>query len=390
MGNTNPRSRSFASLLLAGWLLTLALPAACADNGASAICDEKIFQRRGMRICFLGSASGGTLTLTLMGQVGEGGFITTSPGESGELVAARFADMFNRCYAFTSRNCSAEPLGPTVYVSPMEFVMAGTETGVGAHPVVGSVSAVCRPDAEELCVAWDPGPDDDYSLIFVSSVGTYTRDVSSAGTYPRTVYPGQGNSCVIHRNPGGIWIGPTLPGHQDVRLMIYSRCGPSNAASIHLTGSRQEELDAYPFLAGVTPNWVPWSCRGSSAKAVALAEGNKIYAPGNGDFYSQGDPDMVKAKQGARPYPYYIDAADKPRYQSIKTPVGPSGPAGVYRRFLGLEPRHVYRVLSRLNTFGTDPGKGNWFPDPCSLFPNPASTGAFPPFGRTRRFRRRR
>ena len=140
--------------------------------------------------------------------------------------------------------------------------------------------------------------------------------------------------------------------------IIGFRAGiPSNAAGITFKDNGQEELNGYPFTGGVAPNWMSWTS--GDPNTTICEESRKPHKP----FGNNPGPIRIfedgKVTVHTWPPKAIRNGADKPLIQVIMT-TSPDTIAGVYRKFLGLTPRHTYRLSARLFALDMPKAQGGW------------------------------
>ena len=122
---------------------------------------------------------------------------------------------------------------------------------------------------------------------------------------------------------------------------------PSNVSSIHVSdnGNCQDEAFGIPFTDGITPNWKAWSTVNTIEKN-AFKQENKF-------------PNLRQ---------YYFSAlSSKPFYQVIKGSTT-GNVHGLYRKFMGLEPGHTYRIIASLTTLDMNSIESNWSASLCATY----------------------
>jgi hypothetical protein len=117
----------------------------------------------------------------------------------------------------------------------------------------------------------------------------------------------------------------------------------SRYTRIHVSGSKQEDLDNLPFYGNVGPNWEAWC-------AAGFQEGQPVLC--------QGEKSEVPEKERKRAFASSPDTKFYCQMFEIKDGVAAEG--GIYRRYLGLLPGHTYRVFARFNTFESKGDEGDW------------------------------
>ncbi len=284
--------------------------------------------------------------------------INTQAGESSEAVIARMAAAINEVSPFNpdrARMRIPNERGEMVSGDKVpivradgnllksfagvlgNYIFAGTETGLGIPPPPMSLTATYDPETQEVSLHWET-PVEDYDGILIHD-GDYhpgnrtsvTRKLPPPVKHP---YPTRANDRDGLRADRGLRL---------FRVNGCRACVISNAAAITLNyqDHSQEELDTQPFTAGVAPNWTPWSSGGEPAMLV-LEQGTK--------------GEWKQFDQNSRAP---LEPDEKPFYQLIKTR-SPKVTGGVYRKFLGLQPGHTYRMWTRMNTLDMDKAEDAW------------------------------
>jgi hypothetical protein len=284
-------------------------------------------------ITLKGNASGGVLKLVeLLNRNARYVLISTTVGEPAESVANRLASVLNESNPFGWwGNIGRASEGNRVIVNgdSLErlpgslgmYVLAGTEKGLDIPSPPLSLSCSYDADKDQIVLHWINSPEgyDDIFVIMGNPPLPYKVPTEALTKY------------VIDNKGGDI-------GGRNFCVVGFSGGVPSNAAAIYLSGNAQEELFGIPFTNNVAPNWTAWS----TAKKI-----DKVY-------FEQGDkyPNL-------RLYNPVKGLLSKPYYQVINPP--PKGVVhGVYRRFLGLNPGHTYRLIACLSTLEMDSIKGDW------------------------------
>jgi hypothetical protein len=316
-------------------------------------------------IPFRGDATGGTLVI---GYVPSPHFVhtynvsvDTSAGESAESVVNDLA----RAIAYSGRGMfGLTAANPEVDVARMaqantlsivgtvrDYLLAGTETGLGIPKPPHSLSCSYNNQAGTLEVKWaNPPTESEYHSIWIRwRYRSLPEDTPVSGG--GKVIPASPTSYTIHIPAEvndvdlDVWLKGLrheIPREQMLTnsIPLGKNAIPSNVAAIHVTsnGYCQQETYAIPFTAGVAPNWVAWSTAADVDKS-ALQQGDK-YA-------------------GLRRYKPVSALSTKPFYQVIDAPAR-GDVHGVYRKFLGLTPGHTYRITACVSTLAMDSITGNW------------------------------
>jgi hypothetical protein len=284
-----------------------------------------------------GTAQGGVLSLYEVAAV-DAGFasVATTQGESAESVLNRLEDEVCRSDSFDWRR----PLQPrpsyvkvtgntlTLPLTGLQYGFSGTDKGFVSLKPVLSVSGSYDAEKQQVSLSWINPPGqydaiDAWGEILPPNVTNcvYTNDLS------KTMNLSFG---LVRGKRGDVYSPP---------------------ASIIIKSNSQEELDTFPFYMGLAPNWSYWS-DSTNADAVKCEQGLK------------GELDL-----GVRGHPW-----DKPLYQIVRaTQSGVQG--GVWRRFLGLKPGHIYKVDVRLNTLRMDSCTNEWAFSFHAAYDNPDGRG---------------
>ncbi len=300
-------------------------------------------------IPFAGQASGGTLVLCdTLNRNARAISIETARDEPASLIAARLAQAINQTDPFDWRN----PPG-TVIVTARQgtlrtlpgsgsgYMIAGTETGLDIPPPPSSLTCNVAADGQSVALRWrnPPGGYDCIRIVLNWCNYLYRGGTEAPGTSEESVVD-VANMLEIMAALG-LSKQCNVIDDLDVWVIGVRKGVPSNASAMHINGNVQEELFGIPFFRDVAPNWNAW--RGKSAtdgvmrsqatrqeRTAARGRHNAIRAPGS-----------------------------KPFYQLLQsTRADASG--GVYRTFIGLTPRHTYRVRVRVNTLALTRDSGEW------------------------------
>jgi len=295
------------------------------------------FQR--WELSLKGVASGGTLVLVNnTNRSVEFVSIPTSPGESPDSVVSRLADAIN---GFIQRDSSvvhydknelwqgsfqAVASGEKLRLpgSLHDYVLAGTEAGLGIAEPPTSLS--CSQEGSKIVLRWI-NPPGRYDFIIAKA---YWKDFDN--TFDSRL-PGSAESFTIDTRKI-----PLDTQDADFRVIGVRDNIPSNAASIHVSGSTQGELYGIPFTSNVAPNWKAWTTGGKPDKSAFECV----------DKYPQ-----------ARGYINAKTLLTKPFYQTIKGPSS-GGSHGIYRKFLGLTGGHTYRLTTCVSTLDMDSVTTPW------------------------------
>ena len=327
---------------------------------------EPIARIRPANIPFTGNAMGGTLVLGYVQDPHHVHLtnvsINTSAGESAESVVNRLARAViysDAIFAKAGRNPNAESMVArmaqgsmlSIIGSNRNYLLAGTETGLGIPKPPHSLSCSYDRKVRTIDVKWINPPDDlGYDSICIRwCYRNMPPDTPLSGGGDVIVDRAAGYTIKIPAEVKELDLDVWLKGfrHQvpldELRannIPLLTNAIPSDVAAIHLTsnGYGQEETYGIPFFAGVAPNWVSWSTV-SKIDKTAFEQGDK-YA-------------------GVRRYEPVNALLAKPYYQIIKAPPQ-DAERGVYRKFLGLTPRHTYRLTVCLSTLEMDSIKGDW------------------------------
>jgi hypothetical protein len=290
--------------------------------------------------------------------------IDTSAGESADSAVNRLATAVtssdaifsnlskNPEYAETMRKEMAQGSTLSILGLLSHYILAGTETGLGIPKPPLSLSCSYNNQARTIDVRWiNPSGICQYdSLRIIWRYKSLKETLGSSGGGAKSIWDTPTNFIIkvpaeVNDLDTDIWIKGLrhempIEEMRSKSIPLSDNVVPSNATAIHLTsnGYGQEETYGIPFFAGVAPNWTAWGTAARVNKA-AFEQGDK-YA-------------------GLRRYEPVRALLTKPFYQIIKAP--PKGAVhGVYRKFLGLTPRHSYRLTACLTTLDMDSVKGDW------------------------------
>jgi len=291
---------------------------------------------------FQGVASGGSLIMAETSNRNARFFsIETQARESAESVVNRLAEYIDENNPFEwggfrtgQKRITAEGgiLGGLVG----GYMFAGTETGLGIPEPPSSVSCSYDQSKDQILVNWT-NPPGGYDYICVL-MNWHNYDRAGGGRAPS-----QSTSFVIDRKKY-----KNLIDLNDLDVWVIGiRNGlPSNAGAIHVSGNGgiQEELFGIPFKNGVAPNWKAWSLS---------------TAPDREHFACRIEKNLTVAVAKDRRYNPIQNAAAKP-FKQILTVPAQGGTVGIWRKFLGLIPEHIYKVSARLSTLEMDPNDKDW------------------------------
>ena len=291
-------------------------------------------------IAFKGAANGGEMILAeALNRNMRTATICTNAGESAETVANRLAEYINKNNPFewyipkryegklvTSEKGTLKGL-PGMQ---LEYILAGTETGLGIPLPPYSLTCTVDTKGNLLLLSWEnpPGVYDRIAIVYNWTNFDHTgSDVI------------EGNATSFARD-----LRPLDISDLDVWIMGLRNGILSNAGAIHVSGNGrvQEELFGIPFTNGIAPNWTTW---------VTAGDKNAVR------FEKRVRDQFVHAK--GRTSNRITHPATKPFFQVIKV-ASPTAVAGVKRKFLGLTPGHTYRISARLSTLELDSAKENW------------------------------
>ena len=335
------------------------------------LCCSRVLGR--VDIPFKGNATGGKLVI---GYIPDPHYVhisnisvDTSAGESADSVVNHLAIAITSSDAIFS-NMSKNPKNAEIMRKEMakgntlsirgrlvDYILAGTETGLGIPRPPLCLSCSYNKEAHTFDVRWvNPPGDSQYdSLIILWRYRSRPEDtLGSGGAKP--IWDTPTNFIIklpaeVNDLDTDIWIRGLrheMP-MEEMRakdIPLSDNVVPSNVAAIHVTsdGYCQEETYGIPFSAGVAPNWTAWSTAAKVDKAT----------------FEQADK-----YAGVRLYKPVRALLTKPFYQVVKAP--PSGVAhGVYRKFLGLTPGHTYRLTACLTTLEMDSVQGDWSLSLCA------------------------
>lgn len=284
-------------------------------------------------ITFEGQATGGTLTLgDTPRRISRFVSIQTTPGEFPESVAHRLFEArtqfpeFMKCCGFIGTEGGSLILSG--FPEEGEYILGGTERGLGIPDPPTSLSAFYDPAADQILLNWDVPPSG-YDLIRVVFDALPLRgDVQGNATF-HIITDVAEDPHIFNEND------------LDVCVLGYKGTVPSNAGAIHVKECVQEELINLPFTDNVAPNWSAWR-RPTGTESVA---------------FQQAEKDLSKYPR--RRSRFFREPSRKPFFQLVSTSAEDAA-GGVWRQFLGLNPGHTYRLSVRLNTLGTSKEDGDW------------------------------
>jgi hypothetical protein len=288
---------------------------------------------------FKGEASGGTLIMwDNLGRNARYVDVETIAGESAETAIERLANKIDETNPF---HWGGFPTGKNIVTSSGgdlqgilggcgDYMTAGTETGLGIPLPPHSLTAAYDPNLKILKLEWiNPSPDVYDSIRIRFNWSGYSGSggdglAGNAESYIRDLTEKPMNMKDL-----------------DILVIGVRDDIPSNAAAIHVNNFIQEERYGIPFTAGLAPNWQLWSLdeKGDSIRPQ-MGIRNELTVAKDRQYNS------VKTPQ------------DKPFYQIVN--VGEDGGiGGVYRKFIGLTPRHTYKIKARVATLN-EPNDNNW------------------------------
>jgi len=294
-------------------------------------------------LTFNGKASGGTLIMwDNLGRNARYISIETIAGESAETSIKRLADAIEEKNPFDwiivrgGRN----EIGARIVTSSGgelmglvggcgDYMLAGTETGLGIPRPPHSLTANYDPNLKKITFKWI-NPPDGYDSIRVRFNWSNYDHTGGDGIV--------GSGEIYDINLSQI---PVDMGDLDFLVIGVRNDIPSSAAAIHIKNNIQEELFGIPFTGGLAPNWQSWSLDANENKTVSEMGIRNEFS---------------NAKD--RRYNPVTKAEAKPFYQIISTG-NKVGTGGVYRKFIGLTPGHTYRVKTRVAIL-SEPNEGQW------------------------------
>lgn len=290
------------------------------------------------RIPFTGTASGGVLILgDTLNRNALHVSISTRKGETADTVAARFVEALREAasrdpdhswWPVSAAGGSLE--GLLGFDCRGDYFLAGTEIGLGIPSPPLFLTCCYNEDQNSIHVKWENPPGGYGSVAIVLNWQNY--DYRSL-----PVVEGAGAEHVIRLNrdtPHPIDINDV-----DVWVVGYRNNIPSNAAAMHVSGRSQEELFGIPFRSNIAPNWASWSTSTGRVRPEQKVRNGYL----NNKY----------------PYNPVSSAKRKPFVQVIRSPNARAA-GGVFRKFLGLQPGHTYRTVTRMSTFDLEKAEGNW------------------------------
>jgi hypothetical protein len=308
------------------------------------------------KISFKGTATGGTL---LIGDTQNPQFvryysINTIVGESAESVVKRMAKeivssdtiiKFGRSGTQSLDDIASKfASGSTLIITGgPKWCLAGTETGFEIPKAPLFLSCSYNKATQKLNVKWvnqeGVGKNDIIKIRWRYQLPNGKENRGS------TLLPGSSTSFTIDRPTDvktllmDVWL---MVIRYDNPSNISSSLIPSNITSIYITdnGYCQQELEGIPFTDGIAPNWTIWS------------NASKIDKKSFEQF--ERTKEMRNDSSGLRTIFKFI-----PFYQIIKAPAKGSS-HGIYRKFLGLNPGHTYRLTACISTLDMDSIKNDW------------------------------
>jgi hypothetical protein len=310
------------------------------------------------RCCFVfsGEASGGTLIFC----ENRGGnaryvIIETVTGESAENAIARLAKTIDETNPF---DWGGFPIGKNLVTSSggelkglvadcREYMIAGTETGLGIPKPPHSLTCNYNREANNISIRWvNPSPDayDSIRIVFHRLIGGFTvQGKSESYVLDLNKHFNKSSELDSYLKEMGLPKDTYSNITSDIIIWVFGVRNdiPSNAAAIHLKNNSQEEIYGIPFTNGIAPNWQSWSLNANESK-INLTMGTR-------EEYINVSSQRYKPVKNAQ---------TKPFYQIINTGTK-GGTGGVYRKFIGLTSGHTYRVKTRVATL-SEPNEGQW------------------------------
>lgn len=315
--------------------------------------EQGIAQSPMIEMRFGGKALGGQLLLGLF-PFGHSQYvcIETRPGEDATQVIQRLQKACVIAESEWFRAAVVKESDDYTLELPLHagFFLAGTETGLGILASPLYVSARYDKRLKQVYVYWHRQSGADYDGIIVLPYSRWTFQSYDPSREEFTIQPDLDEIVgFFEEKPDSPHI--AVIGRKDGLV--------TNAASIVLSGSRQEELENIPFTGDIAPNWRAWFLEKDDL--VILAQGTKRFEVDGTETYDGPGAVEIVSRYGATQEPDYIShPAQKVFYQSLRCSAGRCAPGGIYRQFLGLVAGHTYRLYVRLNTYKANEAAGTW------------------------------
>lgn len=284
-----------------------------------------------------GTASGGFLALSMcLSRRPAYVVVETHAGESAAAVLARLATKINETDPFlwwgrdrpnvrrSADVSGVKAVGNKLTELGSGLILGGTDRGFDIPEPPVFLSGSYELDNDRLVVRW-VNPRQDHDRIRCSG----------------KTLPAGSSMCVFDRaDLGERWA-------QEVSFAVIAMRGktPSCAGLITVRTNAQEELANFPFYNGVMPNWATWSTS-DDPSATEFTQG---------------------IKEGVPPRAGIERRQSKKFYQVVR--VRRAGvQAGIWRKFLGLIPGHVYRISARLSTLEIEARSNDWSLALCAAY----------------------
>ncbi len=268
-----------------------------------------------MDIIFSGKATGGDLFVCRVGYDGYCFGVNTDAGESAASVMKRMDKA--RTPVPAAKLDSSSGIKALTGFGIGEYAVAGTEKGLGIPDPPMFLSGRYDNVKDEIVLHWR-NPLEGYSAI--SWMGIEGMGYSN-------------ETRAVLRQAGAV----VSKGRLFQRVIGFRGQVMSSAGMLTVSPTSQEELGGLPFYCGVTPNWRPWFTK-YVQNDVVLEQGTR--------------PNLNRARDIPTP-------DGKPFYQIVRTKTT-DVQAGIWRKWLGLVPKHKYRVYVRLNTLAMDQNTNDW------------------------------
>ena len=309
--------------ILVSIVLMVFVPQVCGDS-----------QRGSTTIHLWGQATGGILEMvSVRPGLDRTLSIETAPGESAEHVISRLAERIlasNVIYSSTPSLSSVRAEGNALTLEAKldtNIALRGSEKGLGIPAPPEEFTCNIDLKAPRTVFRWKVPPGEKYDRVFIAVNGVPAGPRSAGG------FDGSKTEVTVG---GDLFGGSTEPIETVYCTLVARRNGtPSDVARCSVTTRQciRDWMDG-EYVDHVAPGWQRWTDRRSSGEIVYV-EGTRQGYHGLGRAGDMVDGDY----QGKTKYQILVGkgAGDKPF-------VG-----GVYKKFTGLVPGHVYEIEARVN-----------------------------------------
>lgn len=285
------------------------------------------FYNHVQRICLLGTARGGTLTLTNLNSQMRFAQVNTAAGEAGQCVADRLISqsilnlvepLINFMDEAPSQFMWSD--GPCMVLRSFDgkYALGGTELGFGIPSGPRNLTCVYSEEKDSLSAKWSRGGSDkgDWDSAYISTCFGQAVSVEPEVTeyiFEKWSWRGSSRNAYI--------------------AVLGVRDGiPSNAGVLAVTAGAICDLFVIPFTCGLAQNWTAWS----------------EPIDGEAGFVSYGEGVCSNPIELKIPVNLSDLAANSFRSQDIVIEGRARG--GIWRAFVGLGQDRGYRLNASINT----------------------------------------